>query len=312
VQRIFRLWCIGLGLGLTLGAHAQNQPPPATPITEEVLVEAAEPRYAAPTLRDRIGRIWAPVLINGKGPFRLVLDTGATTSAIIDSVARRLELKTDASQMVDLNGATGAMQAPYVKVDSLQVGDLALTGTNLPILPAVFGGAEGVLGTNGLSDKRILIDFRRDIIDIRYSRSQPPPVGFITIPFTIVRGRLVSFDIQIGGIRTHAILDTGAQLSVGNNSLREALERRGKPATDVEIIGVTLAVEHGESLPTPTIHMGGASLQNLRITFGDMFIFEQWGLIQRPTLLLGMDVIGLMEIVIIDYKRKQLYFRVRS
>ena len=47
----------------------------------EVVVEAPEPRYAAPTLRDRIGRIWAPVLINGRGPYRLVLDTGASHSA---------------------------------------------------------------------------------------------------------------------------------------------------------------------------------------------------------------------------------------
>ena len=32
---------------------------PANP--EEVVVSAPEPRYVAPTLRDRIGRIWAPV-----------------------------------------------------------------------------------------------------------------------------------------------------------------------------------------------------------------------------------------------------------
>ena len=48
----------------------------------EVVVQALEPRYVAPTLRDRIGRIWAPVMINGKGPFRLVLDTGASRSAV--------------------------------------------------------------------------------------------------------------------------------------------------------------------------------------------------------------------------------------
>ena len=48
------------------------------PIIDEVVVEAPQPRYVAPTLRDSIGRIWAPVFINGKGPFRLVLDTGAS------------------------------------------------------------------------------------------------------------------------------------------------------------------------------------------------------------------------------------------
>ena len=56
------------------------------PVLEEILVQAPEPRYVAPTRRDRIGRIWAPVYINNKGPFRMVLDTGANHSAVIASV----------------------------------------------------------------------------------------------------------------------------------------------------------------------------------------------------------------------------------
>jgi hypothetical protein len=60
---------------------------------EEVQVEAPEPRYVAPTLRDSIGRIWAPVLINGQGPFRLVLDTGASKSALLPRVARALSIQ---------------------------------------------------------------------------------------------------------------------------------------------------------------------------------------------------------------------------
>ena len=37
----------------------------------EVLVRAPEPRYVAPTNRDRIGRVWVPVFINEQGPYRL-------------------------------------------------------------------------------------------------------------------------------------------------------------------------------------------------------------------------------------------------
>ena len=61
-------------------------PATGTPATEpppEIVVEGAEPRFVARTTRDRIGRIWAPVTIDGKGPFRLVLDTGANHSAVI-------------------------------------------------------------------------------------------------------------------------------------------------------------------------------------------------------------------------------------
>src|SRR5690606_32715782 len=44
--------------------------------------DGEEALYASPTRRDRIGRIIAPVIINGQGPFRFVVDTGATHSAI--------------------------------------------------------------------------------------------------------------------------------------------------------------------------------------------------------------------------------------
>src|SRR5260370_36354919 len=69
--------------------------PDAADALAEILVEAREPRYVAPTRRDRIGRIWAPVFINGRGPFPPVLDTRASDSAITAMVAVALGIPTD-------------------------------------------------------------------------------------------------------------------------------------------------------------------------------------------------------------------------
>src|SRR5258706_4254677 len=111
----------------------------------EILIQAPEPRYVAPTRRDRIGRIWAPVYINDKGPFRMVLDTGANRSGIIAHVAADLGLVPDASAPVMLQGATGSMVVPTVLVQSLLVGDVLIKGSQLPILRDALGGAEGIL-----------------------------------------------------------------------------------------------------------------------------------------------------------------------
>ena len=81
----------------------------------------------APTNRDRIGRVWVPVYLNEKGPFRLVLDSGATRSAITPKVASILELPLDKSPPVMLRGVTGSAIAPTVKLDSISV--LRGTGT---------------------------------------------------------------------------------------------------------------------------------------------------------------------------------------
>ena len=167
----------------------------------EVVIRAPEPRFVAPTLRDRIGRIWAPVWINGKGPFRLVLDTGANHSGLAAQVADRLGIPLDQSSPVWLRGVTGVEMVPTIRVDSFTVGDLVLSSSILPIVTDAMGGAEGVLATNEFEDQRIVIDFRRDRIDIRHSRGERTPANFIAIPLERSRTGLLVFHAQVGGVR---------------------------------------------------------------------------------------------------------------
>jgi predicted aspartyl protease len=298
---------------LTSSSHANTASPPpvSTDAVEGVLVTAPEPRYVAPTLRDRIGRIWAPVYINGKGPFRLVLDTGANRSAVLRSVADRLGIPVDEGNTVRLHGATGSAIVPMIKVDSVEVGDLWIDDTKLPIVQDVFGGAEGVLGTEGLGDKRIFIDFRNDHISILRSRGERPGSDFKRVPVELVRGRLLMFEVMLGGVRTKAMLDTGAQATIGNHRLREALERRVKEGRDSDIIGVTLDVAQGRLMRAPTVNIGGVQIRGMSITFGDIFIFDAWKLNNEPALLIGMDVIGVLDSLVIDYRRKELHLKPR-
>ena len=280
------------------------------PAIEEVQVEAPEPRYVAPTLRDSIGRIWAPVLINGKGPFRLVLDTGASRSALLPRVARALGVPIQPSSM-RVHGVTGSTDVSTVAIDQLEVGELLIESTRLPIVPDVFGGADGVLGNEALGDKRIFIDFRRDRIEISRSRSERPGLGMSKIPLKS-RGQLLSFKTNIGSVSTTAVIDTGAQRTIGNQALRTALNRRARNWQQEEIIGVTLDVEKGDNIPTPPIKFGKAMISGVRVTFTDTAIFDHWQLTDEPALLLGMDVLGLLDVLVIDYKTKELHVRFRG
>lgn len=301
---------------ITDSPPAINDPPPAIAEPagvpeEEIVVAAPEPRYVAPTLRDRIGRVWAPVYINGQGPFRLVLDTGATGSAVIQSVATRIGAPVQ-SNALKLIGATGSSIVPAVHVDSIEVGDLLLGKRKLAIVPDVFGGAEGVLGADGLSDKRITIDFRNDEISIRRSRGARLGIGFTRIPVKIRHGHLLMFDVKLAGVRTRAMLDTGAQATIGNTSLREALKKRARRGeTDSIIIGVTLDEQHGASIVSPPVSIEGITMRGMRVTFGDLHIFDAFGMTDQPALLIGMDIIGLLDMLVIDYRRKELQLLAR-
>ncbi len=302
--------------GTTASAEAPGAAPPAESPGEitEIMVTAPEPRYVAPTRRDRIGRIWAPVYINDKGPFRLVLDTGASRSCVTARVVTALGLVPDTSQTLRLQAVTGSATVPTIKVDSLLIGDLLVTGQRLPIIPDALGGAEGILGNEGLKDRRVFIDFRHDLITITHSHNRPAPPGFMTVPFKLERGRLLTVDAWMGRVRTKAIIDTGGQSTVGNLALRDALARRslhGETSVD-HIQGVTEEVQEGEGRRAPPIQFGPIDINTYRMTFADMKIFEYWKLTQEPTLLIGMDALGLLDTLIIDYRRNELQLRMRE
>ena len=292
-------------------------PPPALPLSDaaeqltEIMVEAREPRYVAPTRRDQIGRIWAPVFINGRGPFRLVLDTGASNSGVTAMVALALGIPTDQSPHVMLRGVTGSADVPTIRVDTLSVGDLAVDSPILPIIPDALGGAQGILGSEGLVNKRIFIDFSHDKIAITYSRGERSGHDFVSVPFRSNRGQLIIIDAMVGPVRTKAIIDTGGQTTIGNLALRQALAQHnigfhGKPD---QIQGATLAVESGELIATPAIKFGTIAINDSGVTFADVYIFKHWKMTSEPAVMIGMDALGTLDTLIIDYRRHEMQIR---
>jgi hypothetical protein len=299
----------------SVGTVPEISPPtsPAASAEElaDIMVEAPEPRYVSPTRRDQIGRIWAPVMINGHGPFRLVLDTGASHSAVTSLVALALGIPTDQSPPVILRGVTGFATVPTIRVDTLTVGDLSVDSATLPIVPDALGGAQGILGGEGLAGKRIYIDFRHDKIVITFSRNERSSRDFVDVPFYAIHDTLVVVSAMIGDVRTKAIIDTGGQTTIANLALQRALFRRsvefrGKPD---QIIGATKDVQNGEIMAMPPIHFGTIQIEDGGVTFGDLYIFKQWNLQNQPAILIGMDALGLLDTLVIDYRRHELQMR---
>ena len=292
---------------------AQAIPAPQAALAGTPQAEAAaepEPQFVAPTKRDRIGRIWAPVQINGKGPFRLVLDTGATHSAMTAAAAEMLGLPQSAAEQMILHGVTGSATVPTILVEHMVIGDLDLPSQRLAIVPNALGGADGILGTEGLLDKRITIEFHNDRIMIARSRMERAGFRFITVPFKLVNG-LPVVDAQIGAVLTRAVIDTGGEGTIGNLALRDALMRRRQKEVALAdgIIGITLDVQPGSRIDAPPIVLGGIALQGVGVTTGDLEIFKEWHMTKTPVLLVGMDVLGLFDTLIIDYRRKELQVR---
>jgi predicted aspartyl protease len=314
-KRVRRAWLSAVVVGLSLPAAGAVESSATLPAIDdeltEVIVVAPEPRYVAPTRRDRIGRVWVPVMINNRGPFRLVLDSGAMRSAVNMNVATTLGVRTDVSPPVLLRGVTGTAVVPTIEVDNLSVGDLSVGPAVLPIIADAFGGAEGLLGMFGMENKRIYIDFRNDFINVSFSRNRRAAAGFETIPFLNDPLKLVVVRAKIGGLSVRAIIDTGAQASIGNEALRFALQRQinRRPQSKDEITGATGDMQSGLGAQVTPILIGDIEIRDAHVTFGDLHIFERWNMGEEPALVIGMDILGLLDTLVIDYHRQELHIK---
>jgi len=292
------------------GAPVVAQEPDAVPTAT---VDEPAPEFATPTTLDRAGRIVAPVEINGRGPFRFILDTGANRSALSAATAEKLGLEADENSRVSVHGITGTAVLPVVDVDTFRAGDLVFERQRLPILPsAVFGGVDGILGIDVLHFARVEVDFERDRVTIRRSSGARAPAGYLVVPARLKHGGLLLVSGKVGKVPVKAILDTGAERSLGNEVLRQALFLRERGPTEgvaTTVIGATSHLAEGTSFVAPTIAIGGARLSNLTVTFSDLHVFKIWSLLDEPALLIGMDLLGTMQHFVVDYRRREFHFK---
>jgi predicted aspartyl protease len=281
-----------------------------TALVPDVALSEQEPLFASPTRLDRIGRILAPVFINGQGPFRLVVDTGASHTTISPALAARLGLLALPDSTVMLNGVTGAEIVPAVTLDRVQAGDLIVEGRRAPVITTdIMAGADGILGVAGLTRERITVDFREDRISISRSKGSRGLSEMLRIPAVRLSGGLLMVMARVGGVRVKAIIDTGAERSLGNAALRDALRNRNRLDAPrfTSVFGTTAAITQGELRGIPPVVMGGATISDMDLVFGDFHIFKAWDMEGRPAMLIGMDVLGAVEQLIIDFYRREVY-----
>jgi predicted aspartyl protease len=254
--------------------------------------------------------IVAAVMINGKGPFRFMLDTGATRTVLSSATAAKLALTSAPGDQILVRGVSGVSAVPLVHVASVSSGSLRISDVGAPVLSGpVLDGVDGILGMDGLAGMKLTADFVRDQVLISHSSGESPPTLY-AVHGRFVSQRLLLVDGRINGISTSAIIDTGATHSLGNQALLAAL-MHGHHAPVVYsakegVIDATNTDRPGAVRRISALQFGNAAIDNLQVTFGNYAVFKTWGLQDKPALLLGMDVLGTLADFSIDYRRAEL------
>ncbi|MGH8289996.1 MAG: aspartyl protease family protein [Steroidobacteraceae bacterium] len=272
--------------------------------------------FASPTTLDQLGRVVAAVMVDGKGPFRFIVDTGANHSTISPQLAALLGLRPSLAQPIRITGITGSAEVASVPIEMLRAGDLEIASTRFPVIwSSVMAGAAGILGAAGLTDDRLIVDFDHDQVRITRSHGDSFPWGFTRVWATRLPGGLLSVPGRVGDVPVQAIIDTGSQHTLGNLALyRELFEHeQGKGKYfDADVYGATRQVGMGKLQIAPLLDLGAIKIDGIALVFGDFHIFRAWDLTREPTIILGMDVLGTVRAFAVDFRYGEIGFETRT
>ena len=256
-------------------------------------------------------RMTVEVDINGQGPYRFLVDSGADSSVVGLRLAQELQLPL--ATPVILHGMTGSARVDRVKVDELKLGSSIVQNLELPALKEGDLGGDGMIGIDALLEQRLMMDFeKRKITSEDASQPAIRMDGEIVVRARRQRGQLILTQVKAAGLPLEAVVDTGSEITIGNTLLRDKLIKgnRDKFVT-VAATGVTGITMNMQLARIGELRLGSITLRNVPIAFADVPPFEVFGLTKEPALLLGTDLLETFRRISLDFRSRKVRFQLR-
>ncbi len=119
------------------------------------LIKPSRPVATGIALESRLGVMTIPkVYVNGKGPYRFLVDTGASITSLSERLAQQLPLKTQLAQTLRVAGLGGQTvarrsQLERLSLQTLQISKLNVLVVNSPVFQTL--GIDGIIGQDILN-----------------------------------------------------------------------------------------------------------------------------------------------------------------
>ena len=324
-ERAPRLRCgLLLALGLTLfpmgGAASAALEKPKAAVDPAAKMQPLPPAVIDDTLaiggddidaRKIRTRMTVAVQVNGQGPYRFVVDSGADTSVVGQRIARTLQLP--AGTPVMLNAMTESSRVDRVLVDELQLGESTIKGLELPALHERDLGGEGMIGIDALVEQRLMMDFETRVIKVEDARQPAPRMdGEIVVVARRRRGQLILTQVTANRKPIEAVIDTGSEITIGNLALRDQLIRRYPDKfMTIGVTGVTGVTVDLQLARVAELRVGSILLRDVPIAFAEVPPFAVFGLSEKPALLLGTDILETFRRISLDFRARKVRFQLK-
>ncbi len=258
---------------------------PAQRVAAQV-APAREVELTSARVRIPFGRVDRRVsvagLINGKGPYHFILDTGASGEGRIDiDLATQLGLRRVGRVLQDDTTGSGAQIKDTVAVDELRLAGAVFRNVSFTSADYewIAGQGElpvhGILGLGLFEDVQLEIDYpayRLTLSDERLDAKSPH-----TVRYSRKHG-LCAVPLQIGATRLSAILDTGSAAGLlVPESWQPHIETTRKPRLTARgrLANNAFQVESAPLRQTPIL--GGHQLEGLSVGFVDVDLLPNIG-----------------------------------
>ena len=241
----------------TQQAHSADSPP-KLPIEIPLRIEGGMPVIE--------------LMVNGKGPFLFVFDTGAEGGPRLDSsLMEKLGLK-PSGQMKDGDPSGRSPRlADTVKLDSLEVGGLRFAGIdgtskNYKNSPRPFP-ADGIIGLALFKDYLLTLDYPAKVV--RLSRGELPKADGAEILDYQVEHGVPSVELKVGTTKIMAHLDCGNMIGafVFPTSFVEQLTQASEPKVVGRARSASGDMEIKQVQITEIVRLGRHEFPNATITF---------------------------------------------
>ncbi|MBL8174562.1 MAG: clan AA aspartic protease [Bryobacterales bacterium] len=177
-----------------------------------ILLTALLNQLPATRLEFRNGYPIVSAFLNGQGPYRLLVDTGNSSSTVTPEVAHQIGLAPTHSAVVSSIGGDRTLPGAttLIRVGTLLTSAELLIAT-LPGLHRLGGNLHGILGQDFLNRSPYLIDYagRRMLFNddaATHAQTMPAP-----LPFTSINGRIaIQTRLNDSPSPSRLVLDSGA------------------------------------------------------------------------------------------------------
>jgi predicted aspartyl protease len=307
------------GTSLALASIMANARVPLPDGTDELPPASAPepPGLRLTTARDNTHRLTVDVRINGLGPYRFLVDTGADRSVLATEAAAAIGLTL--GDTVTLRGVVRAVDSETVMIRELAFGSIRCRNLVMPTLPADLLGADGYLGLDVLDKHLVALDFKRQTLQVTEPRSRFSALWVgsneVRVRATGTRGHLRAINCIVDGVPSAAFIDTGADVSAGNTALQTAIANRDpwyETLGHVSLTDVTGGAISGNATMVRSIQLNEVTFTNCPLVIADFEVFDVWGLKDYPALLIGINLLRQFSKVSIDYGLKELRFDLAS